>query len=316
MSLPEHFISCDWGTTNFRLRLVETSTLKVLAEQKSDHGIKTIHTKFLAQKKKQRQQFYFDFLATQIRRLPRAHQNKIVVMSGMASSNMGVMELSYSEFPFDGSGNSLVYRSISIKDGPKILLVSGVKSGDGMMRGEETQAIGLAQQLISYKKGILILPGTHSKHIDYQNGAFTALKNFMTGELFELLSNHSILGNSITHSHWGLSGEEAFKEGLNISLNNSLNSSLLKLRARHLFGQAKPEDNYHFLSGLLIGDELSYLKNYDEMILLAAPASISKLYQLGLYAMTKHEQIVVFDDKVLDNALLVGQRKMLKLYEI
>ena len=31
-----HFISCDWGTTSFRLRLVETHTLRVLAEVKDD----------------------------------------------------------------------------------------------------------------------------------------------------------------------------------------------------------------------------------------------------------------------------------------
>ena len=36
MALPNYFISCDWGTSNFRLRVGEPSTLAITAEHKTD----------------------------------------------------------------------------------------------------------------------------------------------------------------------------------------------------------------------------------------------------------------------------------------
>ena len=32
------FLSCDWGTSPFRLRLVERASLKILAEESSKEG--------------------------------------------------------------------------------------------------------------------------------------------------------------------------------------------------------------------------------------------------------------------------------------
>ena len=46
MKIPDCFISCDWGTSNFRLRLVETKTLNVLVEHKTDQGVKNVYQKF------------------------------------------------------------------------------------------------------------------------------------------------------------------------------------------------------------------------------------------------------------------------------
>ena len=75
-----------------------------------------------------------------------------------------------------------------LPSGAGILLISGIKSDLGMMRGEEVQAIGLEEQLRPHGDGVLLLPGTHSKHLTYRKEAFTALQTFMTGELFEVLS--------------------------------------------------------------------------------------------------------------------------------
>ena len=39
----KNFISCDWGTSSFRLRLIETDTRQVLAESRSAQGIATAY---------------------------------------------------------------------------------------------------------------------------------------------------------------------------------------------------------------------------------------------------------------------------------
>ncbi|MEM7380806.1 MAG: 2-keto-3-deoxy-galactonokinase, partial [Bacteroidota bacterium] len=60
MKLPDYFISCDWGTTNFRLRLVETSSLQVLTEVRTDKGIKERYKDFLHQQTFGQSEFFID----------------------------------------------------------------------------------------------------------------------------------------------------------------------------------------------------------------------------------------------------------------
>ena len=135
----------------------------------------------------------------------------------MASANIGMCELAYAEMPLQSDGSNLLWKEIFLAPKQQLLLISGAKGKNGMMRGEEIQAIGLADQLENSGGGILILPGTHSKHLRYENKAFTDLKTFMTGELFAVLCKHSILENNVKDltkkykdvdnlpipSHWG-----------------------------------------------------------------------------------------------------------------
>src|SRR5690606_38054296 len=192
-----------------------------------------------------------------------------------------------------------------------VLLVSGVKCETGMMRGEEVQAIGLGGFLAPHGKGTLILPGTHCKHLTYDLGNFISLNNFMTGELFEVLSKNSILANSMIAGPLASSGRESFLEGVDQGLEGRLGASLLTVRVRHILKDCKKEDNYYFLSGLLIGDEIAYLKDAIGKVFLAAPRSVLGLYKLALEHILSEGQFVVLDDMALENAVLKGQRKIL-----
>lgn len=315
MSLPEYFISCDWGTSNFRLRVVESQSLKVLAEHQTTQGIKVLFEKFSDQKKLNQRQFFSNYLVEQIRLLPLEYHTRLVVSSGMASSNIGLQDLKYADLPIDLSGGSLVWENLTLPNGAKLLLISGVKSRTGMMRGEEVQAIGLEGDLRPFRKGILLLPGTHSKHLTYEQGQFTEMKTFMTGELFELLSKKSILAKSVTGNLWAKSREKAFKDGLELGNNGQLSPSLFSIRARHLLQNTEKEDNYYFLSGLLIGDELAYLKKGKNKIFLAAPEPVYSLYQIALELILEPSQLSCFDEEVLEKALLAGQKKILLRYD-
>ena len=133
----------------------------------------------------------------------------------------------------------------------------------------------------------------------------------MTGELFEVLGRKSILANSITVEKWGEEAKEAFLEGFRLGFDGALTASLLHIRARHVV-QGKPlKDNYFMLSGLLIGDELSYLKDGDENVFLSAPETVLNLYRTGLETFKTSEKLILLDDSVLERALLNGQKKIL-----
>ncbi len=71
------------------------------------------------------------------------------------------------------------------------------------MRGEETQLIGCLKS--GKQDGFFIFPGTHSKHVEVEDGMVKDFKTYMTGEFFELLSQKSILLNSVEENTGELS---------------------------------------------------------------------------------------------------------------
>ncbi|MEM7379791.1 MAG: 2-dehydro-3-deoxygalactonokinase, partial [Bacteroidota bacterium] len=254
-------------------------------------------------------------LKSQIAKLPHEHRHHLLIVSGMASSNIGLRELEYSGFPIEGNGSSLKWERIALSNEQDLLLISGVKTDQAMMRGEEVQAIGIAEWMPASDRSILILPGTHSKHITFNENKYTGLRNYMTGELFSVLATNSILSNSIIESPWTEDRKKAFEQGLEVGLDHKLNESLLAIRARDLFGNSTKEDNFYYLSGILIGDELSYLTEVNDAICLAASASLATLYQTALERLFEAQKLSFIHGHKLEAALLAGQKKIMILDE-
>ena len=314
MRIPTYFISCDWGTTNFRLRLVETSSLKVVQEHKTKPGVRRVFEKFSQQTILNQKDFFSNYLLAQLQEFPKEHQNHTIVIAGMASANIGLEELPYADLPINPLKNDLFSKQISIKNDVEVILISGVKSDAGMMRGEEIQAVGLSDLLAPHKAGILLLPGTHSKHIVYENEMFTKLKTYMTGELFEVLSNRSILKNSVSKNNWSEKRKEAFKKGVQLGFDGHLTSNLFSIRAQHIINGAKKKNNYYVLSGMLIGEELSYLNKTDKKVFLAASEPMLSMYELALENILEKNQLVKFNANDLEIAFLKGQKNILLQY--
>ncbi|NIJ45318.1 2-dehydro-3-deoxygalactonokinase [Wenyingzhuangia heitensis] len=310
MSLPKTFISCDWGTSNFRLRLVNTSNLEVIAEHTTDVGVKKLHLNYKESKSTESQTSYFvNYLKEQIKHLNSIGTTPIIVASGMATSSIGMMELPYVDMPINFSGANLFSKTIS-ENGLDLILVSGAKTFDDVMRGEEIQAIGLSKHIPKNQEGVLLLPGTHSKHIHFKNGVFTHFTTYMTGELFDVISKNTLLANSLTKTDWSNDVESSFLEGVQKGLNNQSLTSLFSIRANDLLQNKTPQQNFYFLSGLLIGGELAYLKQSHQQIYIATTGILYKLYKLALDQI--HQNIVCFDADMIDKALLIGHKKIVK----
>ncbi len=308
MNIPEFFISCDWGTSNFRLRLVNAETLEVLKELKSEKGVKNLNQSL---KKSDRLGHFIRFLSSQVSLLHEEDRNHRIVISGMASSTIGMLELPYAQMPFSAQGDGIISESIKTESGLELILISGVKSETSVMRGEEIQAVGLAKQFGELDSGMLILPGTHSKHLTYEKGSYIAMKTFMTGELFQIISEHSILSDSVLKSEWIKTNETAFLEGVSLGIQKKLTEYLFSVRVRDITQGASKEENYLFLSGLLIGDELSELKNNPSKIILAAAGPVFDLYKLALAQIKNTEDMIFCDSSIIKTALLEGHQKIL-----
>ncbi len=312
MNHLKQFISCDWGTSNFRLRLVDAETLNVIAEHTSSTGVKKLYAAYKESNTTQSQTSYFvAYLKTQIKELPISGAMPKIVASGMATSSIGMVELPYVDMPINFTGDNLLSKEIS-EDGVTIVLISGAKTTADVMRGEEIQAIGLSKEIPTNKEGVLLLPGTHSKHVAFKNSVFTSFTTHMTGELFDVVSKNTILANSLEKADWNTNFESSFLEGVNKGLNNQHIASLFSIRANDLLSNKTNQENFYFLSGLLIGGELSYLKNSNQQVYIATTGILYTLYNLALSQI--NATVISFDADKIDKALLIGHKKTLETY--
>jgi 2-dehydro-3-deoxygalactonokinase len=280
-----NFTSCDWGTTNLRVRIVRDDA--VIKELRTEQGASTLKSPD-------------DFRAALGAAMDSLGTAKPVVISGMAGSSIGWKELPYARLPFRLDGSDAVVNEIE----PDTFLISGVRSEDDVMRGEETELLGLE---IAQEEAVAILPGTHSKHCVLRNGAMVSFRTFMSGELHALLGSHGILRQSVGPG-WD---EAAFLEGIDASIREPLTSSLFKVRTRSLLHGKSPESNGSFLSGLLIGSELSALPEGVPLIL-AAAGSIAAPYRLAFRALGLEGRSRILGEEGSAALAVRGQRKILE----
>ena len=313
-NLPAQFLSCDWGTSSFRLRLVSTATNEALAETEAPIGARELYQRS-ASSGSPRFGCFSEVAAQHIEKLALRHplKGQPLVISGMASSTIGWKELPYASMPFSLDASGLVIEELAwgAPDGlGPTYIVSGVASASDMMRGEECQAIGLLAQPEFQQfreRSLLILPGTHSKHLFIQSGRVHTFQTFMTGEMFETLTHHTVLKTTVDPSVSARTYAAEFKAGLNCVRDNGLAASLFRVRARGVLKHANPGANAAFLSGLLVGSELESLdRNPTLPVIVAANEQLTAIYSM---AVPKHRNAVF--TQAIDRATITAHRLIL-----
>ncbi|SMB80909.1 2-dehydro-3-deoxygalactonokinase (2-keto-3-deoxy-galactonokinase) (2-oxo-3-deoxygalactonate kinase) [Hymenobacter roseosalivarius DSM 11622] len=286
------FLSCDWGTSSFRLRLVECEGLNVLAKASSKEGNAATAELWqqAQQPPEQRLGFYLAILQKHLNTLEEAVETSLhevpVVVSGMASSTVGMMELPYKPLPFATDGSDLTTEILEPTNDFKhpVLLVSGIKSKDDVMRGEEVQLVGCRFETTAAAQ-LFLHPGTHAKHVLVRDGRAVSFKTYMTGELFSLLSKKSILAVSVEEGgHLGEgNNRQWFEKGVQASQRANLLHNAFLVRTNDLFKKASKQENYFYLSGLVIGSECQdLLNNLPASIMLAGEAVLLDHYSAAL----------------------------------
>jgi 2-dehydro-3-deoxygalactonokinase len=319
-------LSCDWGTTSFRLSLVNTQTHKVICTVRNTRGTLITFKDWEINGRQQgisREDFYLGQLKKQIVSLwqesPFSPENVPVVISGMACSSLGIRELPYAQLPFSIDGSEVISKQIACpKDIVKgVLLVSGVSHQTDVMRGEETQIIGLSSlyEINPLETVICIFPGTHSKHITVKNGKIIDFHTYMTGELFAVMQQHSILKESISKAEYSDTltkpDQHAFYLGLEQSAETNLLRSLFSVRINQLFSRLDGKANFFYLSGLLIGTELRSIPQ-DVRIMLCSSRQMGDLYKLALQQLALSPRAVVIPGDKVDTLAIEGHIKILE----
>lgn len=316
-------LCCDWGTSAFRLRLIDGDSLNILSEIQTHQGVSVLHQSWMnSNSSGEKLIFFVEYLESQIQLLfqqSKEEDSQVpIVVSGMATSSIGPLELPYARTPFPLSGESLVYQIEGIKDRP-MLWVSGMRTQTDVMRGEEVQLIGLHQLLED--KGIrgdyrVLLPGTHSKHVGVKANLVQNFTTYLTGELYAVFSNHSLLKEAVeVRSDVNFNEYRShFVDGVSVGREQPLSSALFRVRTQRLFEEKTPVENAGFLSGLLIGAELRHLGQSTEPLILACGATLLPAYQTAMEVLQLDYLATILSAKEVDQATIRGQKKVAELF--
>ena len=240
-------VALDWGTTSLRAYLLGDRGI-VLERRAEPLGILRVPERDFGA--------VFEAITSEWRaRYPALPS----IASGMIGSKQGWIEAPYEDVPADV--DSVARALVRVPHGGP-LIVPGLAQRGGapdVMRGEETQLFGaMAESGALIDGGVAVLPGTHSKWARIAHGRVEGFTTYLTGELFEVLSRHSILGRLAGDGRADVASGTAFLGGVRHARDvaGGLASLVFSARSTVLVGDLPAEDRLEHLSGSLIGDEI------------------------------------------------------------
>jgi 2-dehydro-3-deoxygalactonokinase len=202
----------------------------------------------------------------------------LILASGMITSNVGLHEVKHVLAPasLDDIAGAMVRAEIDgICGDLPVWFVPGVRNpvdniglhnieSLDMMRGEEVEAIGLAQRLGLTEAALIVLPGSHSKfvHLD-ERQRITGCVTTLAGELLQIITSNTILANSLDSSFAVSIHAEMLLAGARHAAEVGLGRACFMVRTLDLFSIYERNARANFLLGAILGADLLTLKNSD-----------------------------------------------------
>jgi 2-dehydro-3-deoxygalactonokinase len=274
-------IAIDWGTTHVRAYRLAADG-EIVSRRSAPKGIMAIAGG--------------DF-ATALDDIVHGWENdRPIIMSGMIGSRQGWFEVPYLPCPVRvqdlASGvqtkRATASREVSICPGVVCRDADGVPD---VMRGEEVQIFG-ALSISGQDTAAICLPGTHSKHAFVRNGVLTGFMTHMTGEVFALLRDHSILGRLMAPRHPDV---DAFDSGVRrAQQQGGLPHHIFGVRTRALLNEVDGASLADYLSGILIGHELIDARLSAPVLIVGEP-DLGALYQRALRHQAIETTVIAAD---------------------
>ena len=272
----ESIVGINWGSSNFRAHLIAPDGA-VLDSLEAAAGVATLQREGMVE------------MADRVRaRWPDATH---VYAAGMIGSNVGWTDAGYVQCPagFDRLCDGLVPARIG---GMALHIVPGlacVRERDGapdIMRGEETELLGLQASGRLEDAPLVALPGTHTKWVRIQSGRVAEFMTAMSGEIYDRLTGAGLLASIVD----GPGGDgAAFRDGVRTAASRTLGlgALLFGARARVIRGVLPKADASAYLRGLLIGSEIAdalalFPQPRERTVPLVGSAAVCALYAAAL----------------------------------
>ncbi|PDT18212.1 2-dehydro-3-deoxygalactonokinase [Rhizobium sp. J15] len=242
------YVAVDWGTSSFRLWLVGRDG-SILVERRSGEGMTSAA------------KTGFSTVLSGHLAAVEAPASLPVIVCGMAGARQGWVEAGYIDVP--ASLGSILTGAVSVPgESRDIRILPGLAQRDAarpdVMRGEETQLLG-ALGRSSVGAQAVCMPGTHSKWVHVNDGKVTGFSTFMTGELFDAISKHTILSHAVAGAEQQPADAAAFEAAVSAAFARPALASNMLFAARsgqllHGISAAAAQAR---LSGTLIGLEIA-----------------------------------------------------------
>jgi 2-dehydro-3-deoxygalactonokinase len=301
MNVDTALIGLDWGTTNARAFRFARDGRVVERREKPLGILRVANGEFAAA---------LDELLGDWR---RAAKDVPVLMCGMIGSRQGWREAPYAKLPAGEADLAATLIEIPEHGVHIVPGVSdaGLSGAPDVIRGEETQALGLAG-LLGVSDATLCMPGSHSKWLELRGGRIRRFATFMTGESFAALRNHTILGRLMTAD--APHHPPGFAAGLARAGDpGGLLHHLFTARTEGLFARFDGAALPSFLSGILLGHEVrdAVRAFSDPEITVVGSAALAAPYAEAIASVGRLARIVSGEDAASHGLLRIARASRL-----
>lgn len=304
----KRYITIDGGTTNTRVNLVKND--RIVATKKLCRGARAGIDDREGLKIELREAIA-DILSEN--QLSEGDITKILA-SGMITCEFGLYELPHILAP---AGIRELHDSMAEVHFPEIssipfTFIRGVKAAStsledfDMMRGEETELMGLISLYGGNGESVYVLPGSHSKIIRTDSlGRITDFSTMLTGEMIMALSQGTILKDAVD-----LTVDECdeiyLSEGYNFAKSEGINKALFKVRILKNIFKKTPKEVYSFFLGAVLADEIDNILSSDaENIFIGGNYRI-KTATATLLSAVSDKKVTVISNNDVERSTAVG----------
>jgi 2-dehydro-3-deoxygalactonokinase len=283
------YVLGDWGTTRLRLFLLERDAIVATREAA---GIGSLPAS--------PHQVLIDSLTP----WRRTNEPLDVYLAGMVGSRNGLHEVPYIPLPADCVAWSRTCWSGSL-DGVTVTIAAGLCSTCGtqdVMRGEETQIFGALRldETLASGRRVFVLPGTHSKWVELEDGRILRFRTALTGETYALLREHSTLLRASASRDEPEDPQQGFEAGVRraADLAEGLLAAVFEARVQQLLAGRSRAWAAGFLSGLLIAYEIDTLGRTfhpEHGLILIGDPQLASLYAHALHARNRSSRVLSGD---------------------
>lgn len=289
------FVAVDWGTTSFRMWLLDKSGA-VLAERRSSEGMTTAARTGFAEV------LNAHLAATD------APDDIPVLICGMAGARQGWIEAGYIDVP--AQIDSVLKGAVRIPGETRDIrilpgLAQRAETAPDVIRGEETQLLGALASEDVNSNCLVCMPGTHSKWVTVTEGTVAGFSTYMTGELFEVIAKHSILAHAVSDGGATTGENPEFIAAVRKAVETPQMAThhVFTVRSGQLLHSLSSTDAKARLSGILIGVEIAGARSQvssDTQVVLVASGGLGELYKAALAALDISYTLIDADAAVRD----------------
>lgn len=287
----ENIIVIDWGTTNVRAFLLNAQSGEIIAQRRSDKGIKFVP--------RDGYPVVYQELTSDWR-----ESSNFTLMAGMVGSANGWEEAAYVSLPASPAKvGEHIYKLSAMEN---VYIVGGLcchKKDDtyDVIRGEEVQIIGLTSKL-KQEGHLVCLPGTHSKWLEIdENNIIDSFTTVMSGDFFSAICTSTIMAMMLESPQEF--SKDHFRKGIEISATpGGLMAHMFKVRGALLFKQIEAKHVESMISGIVIGSEIHNMRtlyNTKSQVHVIGSDALGEKYSLALDILEIEHQLHSSDEMSL-----------------